>query len=292
MNKILKNTAKIVFLTFIYAFNAMASQPFVVGKLMGQLGNQFFIIAATSCLAWDNGAEPYFPSLLTEQDFNIPLNHRMIFYNLNAAEPEQEIDYTYFESKFTYSPIPYQPNMSIFGWFQSDKYFRHRKQEIIELFAPDEEIKCYLYEKYCSIILNPKTVSIHYRSYDKEDPQHIVYSKCDRDYYQRAISQFSEDSIFVVFSNDIQWCKDNFSEIPRKFIFIEGEAHYHDIYLMSMCRHNIICNSSFSWWGSYLNTNPEKKVIAPKSWFSPSYINATDNTKDTSDLIPEEWILL
>lgn len=176
--------------------------------------------------------------------------------------------------------------MLIRGWFQSDKYFRHHIKEIAELFAPHPEIIDYLNQKYTHIIQDPNTVSIHFRSYDKEDPNQKVYIKCSMDYYWQAICHFPENTHFIVFSNDIEWCKTNFSAIPRHFIFIESEAHYHDFYLMSMCRHNIICNSSFSWWAAYLNSNPQKQVIAPADWFNPDY------QSDTSDLIPEDWIRL
>ncbi|MBA3816486.1 MAG: alpha-1,2-fucosyltransferase, partial [Parachlamydiaceae bacterium] len=260
---------------------------FITCDLMGQLGNQFFQIATATSLAWDCGATAVFPSLITEKQFNIPLNYSKIFYHLNTNQPNLPIDHTHIESKFFYTPIPIRPNMLIRGWFQSEKYFRHHKHEIMSLFAPHSEIIDYLHEKYEHILLQENTVSIHLRSYDIEDPQHLVYEKCGIDYFMRAINIFPEDSLYVVFSNDIEWCKNNFTNIAREFIFIEGEAHYHDLYLMSMCKHNIICNSSFSWWGAYLNNNPDKIVVAPAKWFNPLY-EAKDNS--TKDLIPEEWM--
>lgn len=261
-------------------------KPFVIGHLMGQFGNQMFQIGTAMSLALDHGAVACFPDLVTERDFNIPLNYQKVFYNVNVEMPSEDVDFNYLEKQYTYSPIPYRPNMSIRGWFQSEKYFRHHRQEIMELFAPPPEIKEYLYEKYASVILNPRTVSIHFRSYDIEDPEQKVYLKCDKDYYLHAIESFPEDSLFVVFSNDMNWCKVNFADLDRDFIFIEDEAYYYDLYLMSMCKDNIIANSSFSWWGAYLNTNPSKRVIAPAKWFNPAY------GADTRDLIPEEWILL
>lgn len=262
------------------------SKPYVNGRLMGQLGNQMFQIAAATSLALDHGARACFPDLVTEKDFNIPLNYQNVFYHIDARLPNNDPVFNYLEPKFTYSELPYQPNMSIRGWFQSDKYFKHHKAEIIELFAPHQEIKDYLSSKYEVLISQPKTVSIHFRSYDKEDPEQKVYIKCGREYYLKAIESFDEDSLFVVFSNDIEECKQIFESINRHFVYIEGEVHYYDLYLMSMCKDNIICNSSFSWWGAYLNQNPMKRVIAPLHWFNPAY------GADTRDLIPDEWILL
>jgi hypothetical protein len=262
---------------------------FVTCDFMGQLGNQFFQIAAATSLALDHGASPLFPGLVTRKEFNIPINYAKIFYHLNTHQLCHPVAQVYIEPKFSYSPIPFRPNMLIRGWFQSEKYFRSHKQEIISLFSPHAEISKYLQKKYGDILRMENTVSIHYRSYNKEDPQHKVYVDCGVDYFTRAINTFPKDSVFVVFSNDIEWCKENFIKIPRNFIYIEGETHYHDLYLMSMCKHNIICNSSFSWWGAYLNTNPHKQVIAPNIWFSPSY---EAEIKGAQDLVPEEWIVL
>jgi hypothetical protein len=267
----------------------MSANPFVVGHLMGQLGNQFFITAATMSLAWDNQATASFPGFfeVAEPVFKLPLNYEKVFYRLDTTKPR--IDYTYYETTFTYSPIEYRPNMRLVGWFQSEKYFKHHKEKIIELFSPSEEIVSYLHSKYSDIIKHPKTVSIHFRSYKVENSEvQKAYVSPGMDYYEKAIELFPEDSLFVVFSNDIEWCKEAFAHIPRQFRFIEGELHYHDLYLMSLCKHQIICNSSFSWWAAYLNTNPDKRVIVPPVWFSESY--SVDH--DTRDLIPEEWQIL
>lgn len=264
--------------------NCSAEEKFVVGELQGQLGNQMFIIAATTSLALDHGATPVFPSLLYKKDSNIPLNYTKIFYRLNTSlSPEVEISLQYYEPHYHYAPIPYQENMRILGWFQSEKFFKSHRQEIIELFSPDQEIKDYLNEKYGDIISDQNTVAVHFRSYEGVCGVHSVHCQYDLDYYQKAISLFPAESLFVVFSNDIEWCKKNFAGIDRKFRFIEGEPHYIDLYLMSMCRSNIICNSSFSWWAAYLNLNPDKVVVAPPHWVNPSF--AID-----SDVYPDEWI--
>lgn len=266
----------------------LKAAPFVVGHLMGQLGNQMFIIAATTSLALDNGATPLFPDFFIPSDpvFKLPYNHEKVFYHLNASAPEQPIEFTYREPRFTYDPIPYQPNMMLFGWFQSEKYFKHHKQEILELFAPHPEIVDYLYSKYRSIIEHPKTVSIHYRTYLADDPHQKVYYTYGKEYFQQAVGLFPEDSLFVIFGNDMEWCKTHLADIAKNIVFIEGETHYHDLYLMSMCKDNIISNSSFSWWAAYLNPNPNKVVIVPPEWFAPAYQH------DWSDLIPEGWIEL
>lgn len=179
---------------------------------MGQLGNQLFIIAATISLALDHGAEPLFPDLTTTQRENIPVNREQIFslipLNMNLAP--FPLNYCYQEPYFHYAKIPYQPNMKLFGYFQSEKYFIHQKEKILQLFSPSKQIIDYLESKYDALIQNPATVAIHYRSYKKEDPNHDVFAACDMEYYLKAISQFPENSLFIVFSNDIDWCKFHF----------------------------------------------------------------------------------
>ena len=89
----------------------------------------------------------------------------------------------------------------------------------------------------------------------------------------------------LVFSDDIKWCKDNFTEGP--FIFVGGGEDYIDLHLMSKCKNNIIANSSFSWWGAWLNNNENKRVIAPKDWFGSS-----NSHLNTDDLIPGDWEII
>ena len=101
------------------------------------------------------------------------------------------------------------------------------------------------------------------------------------EYYKSAMGHFRGYK-FVIFSDDIPWCKENF--IGDNFTFIDGEEDYIDLYLMSVCEHNIIANSSFSWWGAYLNTNITKKVIAPKEWFGKVKCISSSN------IISTEWI--
>ncbi len=265
-----------------------ASPPFIIGRLSGQLGNQFFIIAATVSLALKHGAIPVFPDFIAQKDagYNFKENYDHIFSSLNVSLTSEEVEYYYREPEYPFSPIPYHDNMEIRGWFQSEKYFLDHKNEIIDLFSPSQEVMDYLRSKYADIIDNPHAVAIHFRSYLQEDPNQKVYVNLGMDYYENAMSYFPDDTQFVVFSQHMKWCKEHFSHMGKNVRFIEGEKAYHDLYLMSLCKHNIIGNSTFSWWGAYLNKNPQKKVLAPANWFSPSY------NHDTKDLVPNEWMLV
>jgi hypothetical protein len=265
--------------------------PFVVGQLVGQLGNQMFVIAATVSLALDHGAVPIFPDLKTRPYDNTQLNYQKIFYHLKTElPPNTRIQALYHEPFYHYSPIPYAPNMCISGYFQSEKYFKHHKKEILELFAAHPEIDTYLKKKYADILKHPNSVGVHLRYYLHEDPQETIYPQCRAKYYKEAMQLFPQDSLFVIFSNNMVFCKKEFENIPGNLYFVEGEPYCNDLYLMSMCHHNIISNSTFSWWAAYLNPNPNKKVVAPDPWYTDWFF--TQRGVDSKDVIPEDWHVL
>jgi hypothetical protein len=270
--------------TLLSATSFHSAAPFVTAELMGQLGNQLFIVAAAVSLALDHGANPIFPDFVTNHQWKIPLNYEKLFHSLPVKLPKS-VSFVYREPHFSYQPIPYQPNIKLSGYFQSEKYFIHHKQEILDLFKPPADILEYLSLRYADILEHPLTVSIHMRFY-YEDPTGKAHPTCDKDYFVRAMELFPKEALFIVFSNQIEKSKKLLSDIPKNIRFIEGEDHFCDLYLMSLCKHNIIANSSFSWWGAYLNSNPNKQIIAPKLWFNPSYLS------DTQDLLPEGWIAI
>ncbi len=257
--------------------------PFVEGKMTGQLGNQMFVIAATVSLALDHGADPIFPDLARERANNTIINFQNLFYHLDTRKP-RGLCRKYYEPFFYYTPIPYAPNMQIRGYFQSEKYFLHHKQEILELFKPPAEIKNYLESKYSDLLSQPNLVSFHMRFYDNNPGEEKTYIKHRREYFDKAAALFPEDALFVVFSNRMDECKVLLASSDKKCVFIQNEAYWHDLYLMSMCHHNIISNSTFSWWGAYLNLNPDKMVVAPAKWFKE------ESGLDERDLMPEDWI--
>lgn len=172
-------------------------------------------------------------------------------------------------------------NCYIEGYFQSEKYFMEIKHKIIKAFSfpsIDDNNKNILMK-----IRNSNSVSIHIRRGDYLK-QRSVFKTCDVSYYQKAISYIKSNSIspyFFVFSNDIEWCKKNIEE--KNICYVDnnnGINSFRDMQLMSECKHNIIANSTFSWWGAWLNKNKDKIVCAPSSWF----VGMHDNP------VPEDWI--
>ena len=190
----------------------------------------------------------------------------------------------YNEPYFHYSGIPYTDGLKISGYFQSEKYFHHNREKILDLFSVDDTSKIYLEEKYGNILKNTNTCSIHIRRGDYIGLSHI-HPPCELDYYLEAVEQMPVGTVFLIFSDDLDWCKQNlnFSDLIH---FVEGNPDYIDMWLMSLCSNNITANSSFSWWGAWLNQNPNKKVIVPKRWFGPSVQH------NTQDIIPETWITI
>ena len=149
------------------------------------------------------------------------------------------------------------------GFWQNEKYFIDIREILLRDFTPisiTNKAQHYLSK------INYQSVSIHIRRSDYLKLRHI-YCICDLDYYTEAMNLMRktiENPIFFVFSDDITWCKNN---LDGEFIFIEETTDIDDMFLMSKCSHNIIANSTFSWWGAWLNNNPNKQVIAPKKWF-------------------------
>lgn len=172
------------------------------------------------------------------------------------------------------------------GYWACPKYFEDIRDELLNIFSfrreLDETNRVLLDE-----IQSTNSVSIHVRrgNYLLFD---IYKGICELDYYQRAIDYFNthvENPHFYIFSNDIEWCKDSLSSLLNNYTFVDvnkGGKNYIDLQLMASCKHNIIANSTFSWWGAWLNNNSRKIVIRPYKWLN--------NCVETP--CPKEWIAL
>lgn len=237
--------------------------------LIGRLGNNLFQIAMCVGYAEKHNVDYYIPEWKYSGCF------KTVFTKVSAG--------TVFvgEKGWYYEELPFIENVKFFGFFQSYKYFEHCEGKIRELFQFNDTIKNKINAKYR---LGVNTCSIHVRRGDYVG--NVFHEVCHFEYYKDAIIAMKERTsidLFVVFSDDIAWCKENF--IGEEFLFVENNSDIEDIYLMSICSHNIICNSTFSWWGAWLNANPEKVVIAPEQWFG-------DVSRGVEDLLPEKWIKL
>jgi hypothetical protein len=208
-----------------------------------------------------------------------------IFRNIRFVDSLPSMD-QWKEPSFEYTPISYKfdNNLYLEGQFQSEKYFLHNREKILELFRPSEKIETYLLEKYGKYFSN--SVSLHIRRGDYTVSQEF-HPLCGMEYYKNALQYMNSahhiENIMVI-ADDIAWTKEKFDD-PR-ITFVEGEEDYIDLYIMTKCKHNIIANSSFSWWGAWLNENDTKTVIAPRQWFGPALQH------NTKDLLSSNWIVL
>ena len=246
------------------------SDNFITCNLQGRLGNQIFIISATIGTAIKYGKEFKIPRISKYPHFN------KTYFN-HLPELTNPYTSTYIESTHAYQEIPNIDGLCLEGYFQTEKYFSHCRLEILKAF---------------SHLLSNETksdVAIHVRRGDYIDQQKN-FPLCPMEYYCKAIMYFiyKEQVNFTVFSDDIQWCKENInqSNFPLgNFEYSEGRDEMSDLKYMSQHEHFIIANSSYSWWGAWLSKNENKTVIAPNIWFGTNLAHL-----DTKDLIPETWM--
>lgn len=256
-----------------------------LGK-MGRLGNQMFQIASTIGVALSNNNNYSFPKWTCQHSgvdytnfFNIKLPE------LRIIKPIKEIN----EEKFNFNQIILDSDdylYSLKGYFQSEKYFVEYSEIIIKYFSIKPELEFLIDEKYNNILKNSCSIHIRRGDYLYQQDHHPIQ---DISYYEKSVDVLYgnnfKDINFLIFSDDINWAKKNIN-LPN-MNFIEGNVNVIDMFLMSKCENNIITNSSFSWWGAWLNKNKNKKIVAPKMWFGPAL-----SSHDTSDLIPNKWIII
>ena len=271
-------------------------------NLMGGLGNQLFQIFTTIAYSMKNGVSFRFLDKKTLGGGNCTLRYtywdtflyRMKPFLTQVFPPLAQIN----ENGFKYndldmSVLANNQNVCLFGYFQSYKYFEQYSKTIIKLIDIETfKNQSYLRHKY------ENSISIHFRLGDYKNTPWVHpiatcdYYKCSLSYILEAQNQLSPPPNMVMYfceDEDIDDAKQTIDALQLdfpQFAFERADnslADWEQMLLMSCCRHNIIANSSYSWWAAYLNTNPDKIVCYPSAWFGPSIGH------DTSDLCPREW---
>ena len=276
-----------------------------IGSL-GRLGNQMFEYAALRGIAARHGYEWMIPTPDRKGIENYSLHdcfklspdrNEGIMFDQYAQEPH----FHFSEELFEKCP----DNLSLHGFFQSWRYFANVKEQLREDFTFHDGILNPCLEMM-EELEGQEPIMLHVRrgdpnltdprgfkwSYTQSGSMHPVQSV---EYYEKALSKFHKDQPVIVFSDSVDWVKEQEFFKPDRFMISEpvdkypdgSYTPYGDLCLMSLCSHAIIANSSMSWWGAWLQTNPDKIVIAPKMWFGPDY-----KDKDTKDLYCPEWLLL
>jgi hypothetical protein len=180
-------------------------------------------------------------------------------------------------------------NVYLSGYWQSEKYFAAIRGTILEDFSRRSTLISTKNKQLTSQITSGESVSLHVRrtDYVTNKNARAFHGICTISYYKKAMREIEKKvahPTYFIFSDDPAWVKANIKS-KHKTVYIshnQGRDAHEDIRLMSLCRHNIIANSSFSWWGAWLNQNPGKIVVAPKQWFR-------DKKIDTSDIMPAKW---
>lgn len=288
----------------------------IIANILGGLGNQMFQYAAAKALA--NALEE--PLSLDVRDFSDYTLHRFELLKVFtcSAPLAEDTDLRHMlgwrssryalralrrpslrllrgrhlvvEPHFHFWPefFDAQPGSYLLGYWQSEKYFAAIADRLRQEFTFKQPLRGRNAE-LAESMAGCEAVSLHIRRGDyvtdaKTNSRHGV---CSLDYYRQAIARISAHvaaPVFFVFSDDIPWTKENLKlEFPCVFIdHNQGENNYCDMQLMSLCRHHIIANSSFSWWGAWLNPRQDKVVIAPQHWFA--------HETSTADLVPTGWL--
>jgi Glycosyl transferase family 11 len=184
---------------------------------------------------------------------------------------------------------------ALFGYFQSERYFSSIAGDLRNWFVPREALGEAAAVALKQIEASRLPVSIHVRRGDYLKPGTIEYhGVLGEPYYREALAHLeawiSREAELFVFSDDAEAAEQVLSFVPKsRLVHVHGDPDrpWEDMALMARCRHHVIANSSFSWWGAWLNPSSDKIVLAPRAWFSPAELNK----KSTRDLYPPSWIL-
>lgn len=289
--------------------NGARGRGVVVARILGGLGNQMFQYAAARSLA----SRCQVPLLLDFRSFRSDdLRQPGLFgwrVEAQVARPRQLWRYPelalaiarryapagrgmgcYTESSLRFDerwPL-LKPPVHVSGYFQSERYFLDIRTHLLREFVPADGLD----SRSAAVAGHAEacnSIAVHIRRGDYvSDPKtSAVHGSCDLEYYRAAVDCALErtgPATFFIFSDDMAWVRREL-QLPGNVVYVEGKLHgpERDIHLMSRCRHIICANSSFSWWGAWLNDRPDKVVIAPRRWFAASDL-------DSTDIVPPTWL--
>lgn len=287
----------------------------IIIRLKGSIGNQLFQYAAGRHLAFLNDVPLFLDtSYFDNNEIQTAWKYELEAFNINAEIADENLIRQFRGSKFLKSDrvktyitslgkyrkhkfdeygfdeniLKLRGNYYMKGYFQSEKYFKN----ISDILRKELTIKEELIPKDKSIIekiKNTTSVSIHIRhgDYSRNLSTMDARGLCSKDYYTKGIEyikrEVGEDLHFFLFTDDVAWLNKEM-QWDVDATLITGNSMIEDFYLMSLCKHNIISNSTFSWWAAWLNNNPNKKVVMPKHW------DANVRTEDI-DLNPPKWFV-
>jgi len=252
----------------------------------GRFGNQMFQYAATKGIAAKHGYDWCIPpGPVTDEEFTDEENQHKLFMafklpsvkevNLFPAPYRQEASFTFDQDLFD----DCEDNINLYGYFQSEKYFKHIESEIRQDFIWRDDVWDMCRGIFDNIAPDGKAISLHVRRTD-----HLIkptyHALLPMSYYEEALSQFDSNLPVLVFSDDPEWCIQQPLFSTDRFLISEGGDNITDMCMMSMCSHSIMANSTFSWWGAWLAGHDN--VIGPTMWFGP-------DGQDPKDVFVDRW---
>jgi hypothetical protein len=270
----------------------------IIARIAGGLGNQMFQYAIAKSIAKKNSDIfkldiSFYPkqslrkyelnlfnieeNIATEEECVILRGSEGLWFKIrNKLGLKVKRPDSYYKEKeiavFDENVFKYDKNIYLDGYWQNENYFTDIRYEILNDFTLKQDISNEA-KKHLENIKNINSISLHVRRGDYVQDTHTnkVHGICDFEYYKKAIEHIKnkvEKPMFYIFSDDISWCKENFNFLENKVFIDDTKSALEDLELMKHCKHNIIANSTFSWWGAWLNDNDNKIVIAPKIWWS------------------------
>jgi hypothetical protein len=286
----------------------------IIVRIIGGLGNQMFQYASGRALAAKYGVplkldlrwmSSYkhrdfmlnkFPILIETPSWRerlkftwFPFRRRPFFFYTKIIRRFNHL--LYMEASFSYNPYFWKlgPDKFLFGYFQSEKYFKEYESLIRQDFNYQYNPSHYDKE-VLQAIQNSNSVAVQFRRGDYVTNKATSRSIgiCSTGYYEKSISYLKTrlgNIVPLIFSDDIVWCKQNVKYENAVFVQRKGGTVLDDMSLATQCKNIILANSTFSWWCAWLNPNPEKIVIAPKQWFKNEELN-----RNAYDLVPDGWI--
>ena len=257
---------------------------------LGRLANQMFQYASLRGIAARRGYDFGIPPSNFDDEWR---SHQLFQVFELPHLPKQNIKYldggnapVAQETSFEFDQLLFDqcPNdISLWGFFQSEKYFKHIEDSLREDFTFQQNIlePC---KELAESFDNPVALHVRRTDYLTNNANHY---NLGLDYYEEALTHFDSDRQVVVFSDDpLSWHDESLFGDDR-FLISDSEDNAIDLCLMTFCSDYIIANSSFSWWGAWLSNNRSPKVIAPKKWFGPN-----NEHKNLKDLLPPAWITI
>ncbi len=262
----------------------------IISKINGGLGNQMFQYAIAKAIAVKNN-DTFKLDINAYETYELHNGYRLNVFNitedialkkdiedfkgksslinkiLNKLNFNQNI-YREKERTIFDKEVFYKNDIYLDGYWQNEKYFIDIRNDILKDFTFKKQ-NTKVVDSYLENINSSNSVSIHVRRGDYS--KHSEIGILDISYYKNAIGYIYDkidNPIFYIFSNDIKWCEDNFNFLENKIFINNTKTEIDDMILMRNCKHNIVANSSFSWWSAWLNQNEEKMVIAPKKWMA------------------------